>query len=119
MVNSDLPRFSQLQKRVNELESQEHIFPTPGNTIGMQQSLRKRLQYRNHELRSKSESFQQKRTVRIKVTGDGTQISRNLHTVVIAFAVIIDNEANHLHRVVTMFWLSLIFKRNMKRFVKA
>ena len=93
MVNSDLLHSSQLHKRVNELDSQEHIFPTPGNTIGMQQSLRKRLQYRIHELRSKSESFQWKRTVRVKVTGDGTQISRNLHTVVIAFAVI-DNEAN-------------------------
>ena len=88
MVNKDLPRSIKLQKRKDELNSYDNIFPTPGNAIGVQQSLRERLHRCICALRIKTNLFSHNRTVRVKITGDGTQISSGLHTMVAAFTIV-------------------------------
>ena len=88
MVNKDLPRSIKLQKKKDELNSHDNIFPTPGNPNGVQQSLKERLHRCICGLRNKRNLFSHNGTVRVKITGDGTQISRNLHTVVAAFTIV-------------------------------
>ena len=90
MINSGLPRLRTLQNAAKNLDAMSTIHPTPGKLIGVQQSLKERLQRRIRHLVNSEPSFCSKQKLNVKLTGDGTYVSRSMHIVVIAFTLIHD-----------------------------
>ena len=81
MLYPMLPRSCQLKKRTNVLNKQWEIFKTPEGTIGVQQSLKKKLAERvEYLLRVNSEisTFRLSKVIRVKLTGDGTNIVNSM-----------------------------------------
>lgn len=91
-INPKLPRKSALAKVSKNMNSEYQIQPTSGETIGVQQSLVERLRIRLHHVLKTNPSFAFKKSIRVKITGDGTVVSRSLHLVVIAFSLLVDEE---------------------------
>ena len=91
-INPQLPRQSSLAKASKEMNSEFKIQPTPGNTTGVQQSISDRLRVRLCHVLKSNPSFASKESIRIKITGDGTVVSRSLRLVVIAFSLLVDEE---------------------------
>ena len=87
MVNKDLPRMYALKMEAKELDSESQIWSTPGEAIGVQQSLRVRLKRRLHVLMQNDPSILVDPHIKVKLTGDGTRLSRSMHTIVIAFTI--------------------------------
>lgn len=90
MVNSSLPRSYALTKAARELDALSIIRPTPGKVHGVQQSLTERLLKHARHLKEANPLFPQGSHIRVKITGDGTVISRSMHAVVIAFTIVED-----------------------------
>ena len=90
MVNPELPRSCTVIKAAKELDMKSTICQTPGKTIGVQQSVLERLQKAATWLMTADPSFSKHRNIKVKITGDGTCISRSTHCIVIAFTIIND-----------------------------
>ena len=88
MVNPTLPRLYTVSKTAKELNSVSIIRPTPGKEIGVQQSLKEKLHQRIKHLIQLDPSITQSPLLKVKITGDGTCVSRSMHVVVIAFTII-------------------------------
>ena len=104
MLNPSLPRTNQLNKHTKELNQQWKIDATPGDKKGVQQSLSSRLTERVKVLvctTSSDSQFQQTKTVRVKLTGDGTYLGSKIHVVTFGFTVLdegdIAKSANGYH----------------------
>ena len=90
MVNPALPRLFAVSKTAQDLNlnSASIIHPTPGNAIGVQQSLKEKLHQRIKHLLQLDPSIKESLLVKVKITGDGTCVSRSMHVVVIGFTLI-------------------------------
>ena len=77
MVNKDMPRSCSLTKCAKELNTHKS---TPGQAHGVQQSLKLQLKKLIEVLLQKNPLLRNNPQVRIKVTGDGTLISRNIYS---------------------------------------
>ena len=88
MVNPSLPCWSALHKVSKQIDSKCHIYTIPGPILGIQQSLKERLQLRLQQLVKKNPGIKDDTCIRVKITGDGTQVSRSMHILVIAFTII-------------------------------
>ena len=89
MLFPTLPHSNHLNQRVKELNKQWTVFPIPEGTIGVQQSLKRLLTDRVEYLLSTDSqvtSHHSSRKIRVKLTGDGTNIG-NLHIVVFGFTI--------------------------------
>ena len=91
MVNKSLPRSYAIQKKTSELNSNSTIYQIPGKVIGVRQSVLEQLNKVITYLVKIDQSFKQCQNIRVKITGDGTSISRSMHCVVVAFSVIRDS----------------------------
>ena len=97
-----LPRGCKLIKQMTELNKQWNIFPTVSGN-GVQQKTTDRLALRIKALRKKmpENPCHNSRKIRVKLTGDGTNIGKRMHVVIIAFTVIDEelaamlSEGNH------------------------
>ena len=87
-MNLTLPRLYTVSKTAKELNSVSIIRPTPGKEIGVQQSLKEKLHQRIKHLIQLDPSTTQSPLLKVKITGDGTCVSRSMHVVVIAFTII-------------------------------
>ena len=86
-----LPQHYGIKQRITELNRLWNIKPTPHGTIGLQQSLRDRLQVRlAHLLRiSKPDAtFLQEKVLHFKLSGDGTNIGKRLHIINFTFTLL-------------------------------
>ena len=90
-VIPEMPRLSKLLKKAATLNTKATIKPVPGTLQGVQQSLRNCLEKKLGNLQRVNPSFCSNREVWVKLSGDGTTVSRSVHLVVIAF-IIIHNE---------------------------
>ena len=90
MVNTGMPRLNSLLKKAKTLDTGSIIYPVQGKLEGVQQSLKKCLENKIHHLQKINPAFCTDRVVHVKLTGDGTSVSRNIHLLVIAFVVIQD-----------------------------
>lgn len=88
MVNPTILRLFAVSKTAQELNSASIIHPTPGNAIGVQQSLKEKLHQRIKHLIQLDPSIKESPFVKVKITGDGTCVSRSMHVVVIGFTII-------------------------------
>lgn len=50
MICKDLPRSWKIQDRIREINRKWNLFPTPGDTNGVQQSIKERLEIRLQNL---------------------------------------------------------------------
>ena len=82
-MSSDLPSISKVKRLSKSLNSQFGISATPNNIIGIQQSVKACILQRLTILVNKNvkEGVNTPSTIRIKLTGDGTQIGRELNVV--------------------------------------
>ena len=92
MINSGLPRLRTLQNAAKCLDTLSCVYPTPGKLIGVQQSLKERLQSIVKKLAKYDPSFHSKQKLSVKITGDGTYVSRSMHIVIIAFTLVYDEK---------------------------
>ena len=91
MTNPKLPSSYRLLKAAKEINSESIIRSTPGKAIGVQQSLKERLTRRLHHLLKVNPNFRQSVIQvknQLKITGDGTYVSRGMHILVIAFTLV-------------------------------
>ena len=95
MVNKELPRSCTLLKTAKNIDAECIIRSTPGQLKGVQVSLKEKLQRRIKYLAENYPKYQTSQCVKIKLTGDGTNISRSVHLVVIAFTII-DSGTDHI-----------------------
>ena len=72
----------------NLLNSQFEIRDAPNGIIGVQQSLKDRVMLCLKHLSDKSENMLNGNKIRIKITGDNTQVARNLNVENIAFTIL-------------------------------
>ena len=86
MLHPQLPNYSQIQKTIKEMNSTLTITNTPNNTMGVQINLRPCVTACLSHLLPSTTGTQRK--VRIKLTGDGTQIARGLNVVIFAFTIL-------------------------------
>ena len=92
MVHPSLPRWSTLNKISKDMDCNSTIFPTPGPILGIQQSLKNRLTIRLEHMVKINPSLKNESTVKVKITGDGTQVSRSMHVLVLVFTSLDGNE---------------------------
>ena len=87
---SNLPNSSQVKKLAHTLNSHYDVCSSPNGVVGVQQSLRKRITVRVTRLikECSEENREISSTIRVKLTGDGTQIARGLSVVNIAFTIL-------------------------------
>ena len=90
---TDLPSSYSLLKTAKQLDAQYILQCTPGKTEGVQQSITERLRLRIRHMLLSDPSHQSGH-IRVKITGDGTSISRSVHLVVIAFSLVDDENAS-------------------------
>ena len=88
MLLPTLSRSSRLKHQVKELNWQWTVFPTPEGTIGVQQSLKQLTDRIEHLLSvsSQTDLFRSSKKIRVKLTGDGTDIG-SLHIVIFGFTI--------------------------------
>lgn len=96
-VCAQMPRQYRLRERITELNQLWKIQPTPNNTQGVQQSLKDRLELRIKHLVTTTTDpnvpFMREKTVRVKLSGDGTKIGKRLHVIVFTFTLLDENQA--------------------------
>lgn len=104
-VCKSLPRSYKLKERIKELNSRWDIRPTPHGAVGFQQSLEERLRIRVQHLLKVSQPdarFIRDRVLRVKLSGDGTNIGKRLHVVTFTFTLLDEgrkaysSEGNHI-----------------------
>ena len=87
---SNLPPSSQLKKCASTLNAQFEIRDAPEGIVGVQQSIKSRLKFLlTHIIYNFSKnSTEISNVIRVKLTGDGTQIARGLTVVNFAFTIL-------------------------------
>ena len=97
MVNESLPRSWKVKKQRNEMNMQWQVLPTTGeNTVGVQQSFKRKLKDRIKNLEQKTSSdalFRKVSTVRVKLTADGTYIGPRQYIVTFGFTILDEGSA--------------------------
>ena len=86
-LSADLPRKYQLKNLAGDLDAKFELKATPGGTTGVQQSLLHRLTLRLEQLK-KSDLLPSSNRLRIRLSGDGTYIAKNLHVINFTFTLI-------------------------------
>ena len=91
MTCKELPRSWKVQERIKALNGKWKLSETPGNTFGIQQSIKERLEVRVQNMIKNSpptESFRQNKKIRVKLSGDGTNVGKRLHVVNVTFTIL-------------------------------
>ena len=93
-----LPRHHKIKERIAELNRFWNIKLTLYGTIGLQQSLKDRLHIRvRHliEVSNPDAPFLQNRTLRVKLSGDGTNVGKRLHLINFTFTLLDEGSSVH------------------------
>ena len=88
-IEPSLPRLSQVKKQVNELNAKYEINSLPNGVTGVQQSLSARLieRIKNSSSQALATTFPDN-IVRIKLSGDGTNVGKHIHLVNFTFTLV-------------------------------
>ena len=92
MIHPPLPHWCALNKIFKQIDSSSTIQPTPGPMLGVQQSLTPRLKLQLEYLVKMYPSIKEEPLIRVKITGNGTKVSRSMHILVIAFTILVGLE---------------------------
>ena len=97
-VCKQLPRHYKLKRRISELNELWNIQPTPNNTCGVQQSLEDRLRLHIthlHKVAPKDAQFRTQKKIRVKLSGDGTNIGKHLRVINFTFTLLDEGSKAH------------------------
>ena len=86
-----MPRHYKLKQRIAELNRQWNFTSTPNGTCGLQQSLEEHLRVRIqhlHKTASPDAPFCTNKMLRVKLSGDGTNIGKHLHVINVTFSLL-------------------------------
>ena len=84
---NDLPNIYSIKKQINELNSKWNLKPTPGDAEGVQLGFAESLQ--EHIVRlQKNGEINDGETIKIKLSGDGTNIGKGLTVVNFTFTIL-------------------------------
>ena len=91
MKSKDLPTSYGIKKRIQELNAQWNVFPTPGSAEGVQMKLKDSLTEQVTRLlkEGKLHNFD---SLKIKLSGDGTRVGKRLQLLNVTYTII--NEGN-------------------------
>ena len=92
MIHPSLPCMSKLTRLSKQMDTQSSLQPIPGPIEGVQQSFKERLKIRITTLIKRYPNIKDEPYIRVKITGDGTRVSRSLHIIVIAFSILHGDE---------------------------
>ncbi len=90
-VCREMPCHYKIKRRIKELNEQWGIRPTAEGIVGVQQPLEERLRVRVRHLLQTSRDdapFLQDKKLRVKLSGDGTNIGKRLHVVSFTFTLL-------------------------------
>ncbi|KAJ7391497.1 hypothetical protein OS493_018546 [Desmophyllum pertusum] len=79
MICKDLPRSWKVRERIKAINSKWNLSSTPGDTCGIQQSIKERLEIRLQALLKNipsNSALKQNHKIRVKLSGDGTNIGK-------------------------------------------
>lgn len=105
MTCKNLPRSWKVQERIKALNTKWNLTETPGDTCGVQQDMKERLKIRLQSLiknSSPNETFRQNHKIRVKLSGDGTNVGKRLHVINVTFTILDEGakamsaDGNHL-----------------------
>ena len=91
MIFKELPRSWKVQERIKASNSKWNLSSTPNDTCGIQQSIKEPLEIRLQTLIKNSPSnsaFKEDHKIRVKLSGDGTNIGKRLHVINVTFTVL-------------------------------
>lgn len=90
MICKELPRSWKVKERIKALNSKWNLSSTPNDTCGIQQSIEERLEVRLQTLmkNSPNAAFKENHKIRVKLSGDGTNIGKRLHVINVTFTVL-------------------------------
>jgi len=97
-ICKELPPHHKIKDRIHELNKLWSIKPTPYGTTGLQQSLEDRLRIRvAHliEISNPDAPFLQNKTLRVKLSGDGTNVGKRLHLINFTFTLLDEGSSVH------------------------
>ena len=100
-----LPPHYKLKRRISELKELWNTQPTSNNTCGVKPSLEDCLHLRInqlHKVAQKDEQFRTQQTIRVKLSGDGTNIGKRLHVMNFTFTLLDEPTMTKY------FWTSLL-----------
>ena len=104
-ICKEMPRHYKIKQRIRTLNELWAIKATPNGTVGVQQSLRDRLQVRLRRLLDTAPAdalFRKSKRTRVKLSGDGTMIGKRLHVENFTFTLLDEgsaaysSEGNHI-----------------------
>ena len=91
MTANGIPNTYSIKKRINELNSKWNLKPTPGDAEGVQLGFTKTLQEHIVRLQQTGE-IKNGETIKIKLSGDGTNIGKRLTVVNFTFTILNEKE---------------------------
>ena len=74
--------------RIKKINEKWNLFPTPGNTVGVQQSVKLRLETRLKVMIKNGQLNSSQNKVRVKLSGDRTNVGKHLHVINITFTIL-------------------------------
>lgn len=86
-----MPRHYRLKERKVELNRQWNFKPNPNGTCGLQQSLEERLNIwvqHLHKTALRDAPFRTEKVLKVKLSGDGTNIGKHLHVINVTFTLL-------------------------------
>ena len=87
MKATDMPNAYNIKKNIAQLKAKWKLKPTPGEAEGVQTSLKDSLKEQIQRLKIKGDLGEQE-TVRIKMSGDGTNIGKRLKVVNFTYTIL-------------------------------
>ena len=91
LISHDLPRKNDLKKLSEIFDHESRVLSCPNGITGVQQSLQDRLHVRLQNILKTRSKIPTK--VRVKLSGDGTNVARSMHIINFTFTVL--EEMNH------------------------
>ena len=107
MVCKEMPRSYKIKERIQEINKKWNLFKTPGDSIGVQQSIKCRLETRLKVLIENGQmNHSPHNKLRVKLSGDGTNVGKHLHVINVTVTILEEGsqamsaEGNHLIAVI-------------------
>ena len=106
MLCKDMPRSCQITERIKEINQKWNLSQTPSETVGVQQSIKLRLETRLKVMTKSGQVKSSQNKVRVRLSGDRTNVGKHLHVINITFTILeegskaISADGNHLVAVI-------------------
>lgn len=91
MKSSDIPNTYKIKKRIEKINANWKLAPTPGEADGIQSSFKDSIKEQVKRLKDRGD-FQDGNKIKIKLSGDGTNIGKRLKIVNFTYTILDEKE---------------------------